>query len=124
MAKVKQNFKKRVSVAAGSGMAHEEIAIALGMTREELERDFAHELTRRAYERRLELVESLFELGKKGNVSAVKAYTALAPRVSAPPIEQKPATKVEPLGKKAQRNEAAKTAEVGTEWEDLLRRAG
>lgn len=108
--------RKRVAVAAGGGMEHEEIAIALGVSRAELERLFQRELSRGAYERRLEVIEAMYEAAKRGSVSAAKLYTQAAVRLSLPPLAA-PAPK---LGKKAQADADAKTATEGTEWHGLL----
>ena len=95
---------KRVSIAAGAGMPHEEIATALDMTRKDLER--------------LELVEALHASALAGNVAAVKAYTALSIKSAGVPL---PEVSAEKVGKKEQRNVDAKTAQNGTGWEGLLR---
>ena len=109
---------KRVSIAAGAGMPHEEIATALDMTRKDLERDFAWELSVGAHLERLELVEALHASALAGNVAAVKAYTALSIKSAGVPL---PEVSAEKVGKKEQRNVDAKTAQNGTGWEGLLR---
>ena len=51
-------------------------------------------------------------------------YAAMTPKVAAPPPDlEKPegAPKEQALGKKDQANVDARTAQVGTDWEDLLR---
>jgi hypothetical protein len=58
---------------------------------------------------------------KKGNVAAQKAYMALDPQLSAPPVP-KEAPKAGAKGKKEQANEDAVEAQTGTEWNDLLPR--
>jgi hypothetical protein len=112
--------RRQVSVAAGGGMSHEEIALGLGISRNTLEKHFELELSTMAYQRRLEALDALHRAAKKGNVAAIKAYTAMTPRAAAPPAEvPKPvATKAE--GKKAQQQARARIAQAGTEWEEIL----
>lgn len=107
--------RRKVAVAAGAGMAHEEIALGLGISRNTLSKYFARELTTGAYEKRLEVLDAMHRTAKKGNVAAQKAYVALTPAAAAPPVP-----KPEPMGKKEQANADAKTAAAGTEWGDLL----
>lgn len=105
-----------VSVVAGAGVSHEEIAIGMGISRPTLEKHFAHELTTGAYQRRQEVLNAMFRAAKMGNVAAQKAYTALTPKVAAPPLPAEP----KPAGKKEQAASAAVTAQAGTGWEALL----
>jgi len=108
-------------VAAGGGMSHEEIAIALGISRPTLEKHFAAELSKGAFERRLEVLQGLQAAAKRGNAAAVRLYLQISPELAAPPAEKAAAAPaVAPLGKKEAANEAAKTVQVGTGWEDLL----
>jgi hypothetical protein len=108
--------RREVSIAAGAGISHEEMALGLGISRPTLEKHYAYELTTGAYKRRQEVLNAMFKAAKAGNVAAQKAYTALSPKVSAPPLPEEPA----PEGKKAQRQADAKTAQNGTEWAELL----
>ncbi|MCR4331216.1 MAG: hypothetical protein NUV34_00705 [Sulfuricaulis sp.] len=111
--------RRSVSIAAGAGESHEEIAIGIGIAINTLRKHFALELTRGAYERRQEVIEALFGAAvDKGNAAAAKAYLAMTPQVAAPPLP--PDQPVVPEGKKAQANAAAVTAQAGTEWESLL----
>lgn len=108
----------RVSVCAGGGWAHEEIAICLGISRSTLEKHFAFELSTGAYQRRAEVLESMYRMAEHGNVAAQKAYSAMTPHVSAPPLPQdQPAVRE---GKKAKAQADAVTAHQGTEWAELL----
>ncbi len=110
--------RRSVSIAAGAGVSHEEIAIGLGIAKMTLQKHFAYELTEGAYRRRQEVLEAMFRAAKKGNVAAQKAYAALMPKVAAPPLP--PERQEVPEGKKAQAAADAKTAQAGTEWADLL----
>lgn len=112
--------RRRVAVAAGAGMSHEEIALGLGISRPTLEKHFEHELSIGAYQKRLETLDALHKAAKKGNVAAIKAYNSMTPRVAAPPAEPTKPTVAKPEGKKAQQQADAIVAQVGTEWEELL----
>jgi len=102
-------------------MAHEEIALALGITRPTLSKHFAHELTVGAFERRMEVLEAVHRAAKKGNVAAAKAYSQLTPRTAAPPETNGDGAAKGTVGKKAQAQADATTAQQGTEWESLLK---
>ena len=107
--------RRKVSVAAGAGMSHEEIALGLGIARNTLEKHFEQELSVGAYSRRLEVLDAMHRTAVKGNVAAQKAYVSLTPAVAAPPV---PAEK--PKGKKEQAEADATSAARGTDWDDLL----
>jgi AcrR family transcriptional regulator len=104
-------------------MTHEEIAIALGITKPTLYKHFEYELAEGAYRRRCEVLEALHKAAVDGNVSACKAYAALTPTLAAPPVpEEKPEDKP-PEGKKAQAQADAQTAHLADpEWASLLHR--
>lgn len=104
-------------------MSHEEIAIALRITRPTLEKYYEAELSIGALERRMDALAAMHRTACKGNVAAQKAYLAMNPQVAAPPLP-KSAQKPEPKGKKEQANEDATTAAAGTEWADLLPAGG
>jgi hypothetical protein len=122
--------RQKVAVAAGAGMAHEDIAVGLGISRNTLEKHFKVELSTAAYGRRMDVLLSLFRAAKKGSSSAAKAYLANEPRLAVPPMPApdvtpgKPAVPEERLGKKAQAEVDARTAGAGGEWGDLLRPRG
>jgi hypothetical protein len=110
--------RRKVAIAAGSGqMSHEEIAIGLGICRNTLETYFAAELSRAANAKRLEVLEAMHRTALKGNVAAQKAYIAGTPQVAAPPLGDEDPV---PQGKKERANADAKTAQKGTEWDDLI----
>lgn len=100
-------------------MAHEHIALALGISRPTLEKHFAHELSVGAYQRRMERLRAMHAAAKSGNVAAAKYCDSLEPKVAVPPpLADEPEA---PLGKKQQAQADAQTAQKGTEWEGLLR---
>lgn len=98
-------------------MSHDEIALALGISRPTLYKHFDAELSTAACAKRLEAINALFASAKKGNVAAQKAYIAMTPKITAPAPEQ---TAVGKQGKKEQAQAEAKTAQVGSDWETLL----
>ena len=120
-------------------MRHEEIAIALGINTDTLRKYYSKELSVVASQRRMEALQGLHRGAKRGSSSAAKAYLANMPEVVAPPIAPgdpasprlneapapagapaDPAAKPETLGKKELAQLEAKTAQLGTEWSDLL----
>lgn len=128
-----ERSRRDVSIAAGGGMRHEEIAIALGINTDTLRKYYSKELSVIASQRRMEALQGLHKGAKRGSSSAAKAYLANLPEVVAPPIppnEAKPAADPagvpgEPapppeLGKKERAQLEAKTAQVGTDWSELL----
>lgn len=109
-------MRRKVSAAAGGGMAHDEIAAAFGVSRNTLEKYFGQELGRVAFQRRVDVLDAHYRAAMRGNVSAQKAYLARQPHNPVPP----PPGELLPEGKKAQANAAAVGAEQGTGWEALL----
>lgn len=107
--------RRKVTNAAAGGMSHEEIAIALGIARNTLEKYFEKELSSGALNRRMEVMDAMARTALKGNVSAQKSFLAMTPTLAAPPAE-----KDKPVGKKEQAAMDAEHAQVGTEWGDLL----
>ena len=94
-------------------MAHADIALALGISRPTLHKHFAQELSVGAMQKRGEVMDAVMKAAKKGNVAAARLYLSLNPDAGTVPVEK-------PKGKKDQAQETAKTAEKGTDWEDLL----
>jgi hypothetical protein len=112
--------RRRVTIGAGSGMSHEALARALKISRNTLEKHFAEELANGAAERQLELKEALYRQGKKGNVAAIRLYLQGATPPPSPTPDSLQVLPSQTMGVKAQRNEGAKTATQGTEWQDIL----
>jgi hypothetical protein len=125
--------RRTVSIGAGGGMRHEDIALALGINRDTLTKHYALELSTGAAMRRLEVLQAQYRAAlKKGSTSAAKAYLAVEPELAAPPVpppgvpaaapapaEAAPVAKT--MGKKEQQAADAVTAGQGTEWESLLK---
>lgn len=107
--------RRLVTNAAASGMTHQEISIALGISRNTLEKYFEKEISAAALRRRMEVMDAMARTALKGNVAAQKAFLAQVPALAAPPVPTE-----RPVGKKEQANAAAVGAEAGTGWEDLL----
>lgn len=115
-------MRRRVSIGASAGMAHEQIALAIGISRGTLLQHYQPELTEGACKRRMEVVEAAHKAAMKGNVSAQRLLLALSPEIGVPTAEQE--GKDEPKGPKVGKKEQAKLdavgAESGTSWEGLL----
>jgi hypothetical protein len=111
--------RRKVTNAAAGGMSHEEIAIALGICRNTLEKCFEPELSRGALAKRMDYMDALSRTALAGNVAALKTVLALTPSFAAPPLESE-AGSTAPKGKKEQANADAVTAAKGTDWADLL----
>lgn len=116
--------KRTVSIAAGAGMSHEDIALGLGITRPTLSKHFEVELSTGANAKRLEVLVAMFAAAKKGNIAAQKAYMSTVPAIAAPPAASDGAgtspAKAARLGKKEQADVDAKQAGAGTGWGALL----
>lgn len=98
-------------------MPHEEIALAFGVSLPTLKKHLSTELSTGAHQRRMDVLDALHSAAvNKGNAAAAKAYLGAVPQAAAPD----PDPEQEPLGKKAQAHEAAKTAQAGTGWEGIL----
>lgn len=129
--------RERVKTCKAAGMTHDELALGFGIDRNTLEKHFAYELGQGATNRRQEAMDKLWQLGKSGNVAALKAYIAKleddphavppAPKritdkqaAAAEKGEELPAAPVEKIGKKEQADRDAITAAQNTDWADLL----
>lgn len=132
--------RRKVSIAAGGGMLHEQIAIALGIGTDTLRKYYEPELSVGANLRRMEVLQSQYSAAmKKGSTAAARVYLANMPQFVVPPAEPAdppapavtpatgaqpeaaaPAPKAPKLGKKEQAQVDATTAAQGTEWADIL----
>ncbi len=112
-------------------MRHEDIALALGISRETLAKHYGFELSSGALARRAEVLNALHAAAKKGSSSAARAYLEHTPELAAPPVDGlAPTASTQPaaeparpqrLGKKEQAQAEAVTAQQGTDWDGLLR---
>lgn len=117
--------RRQVAIAAGGGMSHEEISLGIGIARNTLEKHFEAELSTGAYAKRLEVLQAMHAAAKRGNMTAAKAYLAVDPKVSVPPVAgaipgKTVARKVATVGKKEQAQTDAVSAANGTDWDGLL----
>lgn len=104
-------------------MRHEDIAIALGISKPTLRKSYEAELAQGAAGKRMDVLNALYRAAKKGSSSAARIYLSTQPEVAAPPAENEtpPAPELgKTRGKKEQANADAQTAQAGTGWEALL----
>lgn len=103
-------------------MAHEQIALAIGIARGTLLEHYQVELTEGASKRRMEVVEAAHKAAMKGNVSAQRLLLSMTPELGVPTAEQEGKGEAKPakVGKKEQAKLDAVGAEVGTGWDGLL----
>lgn len=122
-------------------MIHEQIAIALEISVDTLQKYYATELAVGSTQRRMAVLEAMYKAATgKGSTSAAKVYLANEPQMAVPPVPQAapgasapaPAPAAEApapapvvkLGKKEQAAADAVTAADGTPWDNLLPRPG
>jgi hypothetical protein len=101
-------------------MRHESIAVALGITLPTLRKHYEKELSNGALQKRMDVLGALYTAAtKKGSSSAAKAYLEHAP---APDGESTEGTGEGSgkMGKKEKAQADARTAQKGTDWDDLL----
>ncbi len=121
-------MREKVAIAVGGGMAREEIAEALGIHRQTLEKHFEAELRRGALIKRMEALVALQRAAKRGRVGAIRAYLSMTPSTTAaadlpaelPAHVDRSSGRARPLGKKQIAQAAAPGAQAGTEWDGLL----
>jgi hypothetical protein len=92
-------------------MTHVQLAAALDIDQKTLEKHFAYELSVGAEQQRLKVREAVYRRAEKGDVAAARL---LEQWTGATTLTE------QAMGVKAQRNEAANTAEQGTAWEGIL----
>jgi len=113
--------RAQVKALSGMGLTQEEIALVIGMSEPTLRKHFRMELDVGMLEANAKVAQSLFRQAtsnEKPNVAAsifwLKARAGW--RENSGGVVERPELK----GKKEQQQEDAKTAQVGTEWNDLL----
>lgn len=135
--------RESVAIARCARMSDEELALSFGITVEELREHYDDELVRGAAIRRRELVQALYKRGMDGNTAAIKLLETVCDRPLPGPknprdiLEQMAraakkgvgseggkAPKPPPQGKKDKLNAESRTAEVGTQWQGILRPPG
>lgn len=118
-----------VEIYISAGMSKEDIAVVVGISVPTLDKHFRDELAHGGARKRAEVVEMLFESGRKGNVSAqkhlhavtgVQAAAAEWEAAAGPGKAPVKASASKALGKKEQLQIAAATAGHGSEWGDDL----
>lgn len=112
-------MRRLVSIAAAGGMSHDQIAIGMGVARNTLEKHFKHELARGALKRRVDVLVAMYRAAMGGNVAAQRAY--LAAGDTARPVLPVPRDPTDSRGKKERAEADARTAQVGTDWEEDLK---
>lgn len=112
-----------VTILAGARLSPDEIARKVGVTVPVLEEHFAKELADGPTRCKSDILESMFFAGRGGNVAAAKVYLLFNGQEDPGTKEIQPAA-AGLQGKKQQAAIAAKTAEAGTGWEDLVAPVG
>ena len=112
-----------VKKLAAVGVSQREIALVIGVAETTLRRHFADELVLGDVDANAKVAAALFRAATHRTKPDIRAATFwLRCRAGWRPDMDVPAKppKPEPLGKKARANLDAKTAHVGTSWEELL----
>lgn len=104
-------------ILAGARLSHPEIARKLGVSLDVLREHFADELERGPVDCKSDILASMFYAGKGGNVAAAKVYLVFNSQGDETPDQP---ARIGLQGKKEAAAIAAKTAEAGTAWEDLV----
>lgn len=124
--------RERVQVLSGLGLGAADIALVEAIPIERILRDYRTELARGPLLANVAVAQSLYRLAQGTNAAAVTAawkwlcaragWTEYAPGPARAPADDPAvaAESAEALGKKALRDLEAKTAEVGTSWQDLI----
>lgn len=101
-------------------MRHESIATALGITLPTLRKHYEKELSNGALLKRMDVLNALYSAAtKKGSSSAAKAYLEHAPAPDGSSNEGAGDGNAK-MGKKEKANADARTAQKGTDWDELL----
>jgi hypothetical protein len=106
-------------ILAGAQLSRPEIARKLNVSIEVLLEHFAEELEKGPVKCKSDIIASMFYAGKGGNVAAAKVYLLFNGQEANPNPDQQPA-RSGLLGKKEAASIAAKNAEAGTGWDDLV----
>jgi hypothetical protein len=112
--------RRYVEILVGGGMNEDDIARAMGFSRDTLRRHFLEELRCGRAKSRGAVLVAQFEAALKGNASAQDKYlgkSQVGTNVPADPLPARPPR----LGKKEVAQLAASRAGEGSEWGDDLR---
>lgn len=111
--------REQVEVLSAGGMFAWQIAGYLGISEPTLRLHYEQEILIGAARKKGEMFLALFEAGKAGNVSAMKAFLASCREHGANPLEEKPA-KQAPVGKKEQQIADARRPNLSTSLGALM----
>jgi hypothetical protein len=126
--RVTRPMRESVERWRASGMSEEDIALALKITRPTLRKHFRLELKTGHAVKRARAIDLIWQTAELGNVSAQRKLIDMTKVVEDPatPLERAadpnapPKLKTIAKGKKAQAEDDATTAHLGTDWEGLL----
>jgi hypothetical protein len=116
---------EKVAVLRAADVPVEMIATRVGLSEPTLRKYYFRELDKGADLAKAVIIETLFEKGKGGNITAARAFLQHAEKSDTTPRPsrgKRGAAPAEPkLGKKEEANLAAQTAHQGTGWDDLIK---
>lgn len=116
--KAKPAQRRRVERLHACGFSEQQIADAVGCDVSDLQGEFAKELRVGLAKYRADIIDNLDEVGKAGNVSALRTLEHLT--ALTPPTGDRP-EKLTPLGKKQAADRDAKAPPpAGSGWDDLV----
>lgn len=110
-------------ILAGAQLSHNEIARKLDITVAVLEEHFADELERGPIKCKSDILITMYNAGKGGNVAAAKVFLLFNGQGAPDTAIEQPA-RIGLTGKKEAAAIAARSAESGTGWEDLVPASG
>lgn len=111
--------REMAMILAGAQLSRPEIARKLNLTVEVLEEHFADELEKGPIKCKSDILAAMFYAGKGGNVAAAKVYLVFNGQGTPDGEQQQPAA-IGLKGKKEAATLAARSAEAGTGWEELV----
>jgi hypothetical protein len=112
---------EKVAVLRAAGLKETAIALRIGLSEPTLRKYYFRELAEGETLARAVLIEGLWAEAKTGKAAAARIILEEFDKGrAAVPVSRRDPSKVEKLGKKAQADADAKTAQEGTSWADLL----
>lgn len=118
--RVTNELRDRVAMLRASGMTQQEIADAIGCSVPTLVEFFSLELTEGRSAKRAEMLDTLWNAAKGGNVTAMRTWLALNEKGVAPREVIRP--KAQPkLGKKEQALADARATPAASGWAGVVR---